>query len=112
MSLPHSDSFEATPLEAPGLYFNDQEGTFSVFDDLGNRVLRQHTEYGPIRWGDVGDPSTVIGGFYQNYRARVSARIVSGGVRHDRKDVVMVDCTDNEAAPIGSVVQTVQSAQV
>lgn len=98
MPLPHSDNFEASRLEAPGLYFNDQEGTFSVFDDHGNKVLRQQTEYAPIRWGDVGDPSTVIGAFYQNYRAQISARIVSGGVRVDRKDVVMADCTDNAAA--------------
>merc|ERR1712194_681506 len=64
----------------PGRFFNDQEGTFAIAPETGNvnnHVSQQQSTMDPIRWGDVGNPSTIIGPYFQNYQVNVSARVVA-----------------------------------
>ena len=43
-------------------------------DNPGNHILRQQGISQPTVWVNMGDPSTVVGNFYQNYRTTVAAR--------------------------------------
>ena len=102
LSLPHTWTFDDTPVHHPGRYMNDQGGSFEVSNQpesgSNNHVLQQMVLQDPIAWGHTIRPATIFGPYYQNYVLSASARFGDTTTPiTEPKNVVMGDCAGAHA---------------